>query len=713
MRNSRKATFHFGTFSLDDAERSLLRGGLPVVLTPKAFDLLVVLVRNAGHLISKEDLLREVWPDSFVEEVNLSVNISALRKALGDDQETNKLIETVPKRGYRFVEPVTVVWHEPSQITEPPVSTIHHPVSAEVKHHKSGVILAVSGLAILTLAGSIALYRFVTRSRLETPLVLKTSQITFSTDLDESASLSPDGNAIVYSSNQSGSFEIYVKQLTPGGPQIQLTKDGNQNLEPSWSPDGKHIAYFSMNGGGIWIVSALGGRSKQLVQFGSCPAWTRDGSTIAFQSGTEKEVGVTRAMAPSTIWTISIAGGKPRQITQPGTPPGGHTSPAWSPDGKHIVFQTSEYVSTSVWQVSVERSELRRIADPGGDPIYAPDGREIYLTRTGSGLLKVYLSQSGEPVSEPEVMIPSPGSEMRSPTISADGKRIAYTLTRTSSSLWSISLSAKSIGALGPFASDTSLRNGDPSFSHDGRKIALTKVRAGIGTDIWLTDADGKNLAQLTTNPANDSAPSWFPQNDRIAFLSDREGKNKTLWSISLATGKEEELIDLGESAAFARLSHDGKQVAFNSNQSGTINLWIATLDGTAPRQLTFSEKDRMGFPCWSPDSQFLAFLAQHGEEGYIMVMPASGGSPTQLTFDGESYVNSWSPDGEKLAFAGKRNGIWNVYWISRVNKEQKQLTNYTKLNAFVRYPEWSPLGNQIVYEYAETTGNIWLVEMK
>jgi DNA-binding winged helix-turn-helix (wHTH) protein len=116
MRDSRKAIFHFGTFSLDDEERSLLRQGQPVPLTPKAFDLLVVLVKNAGKLVSKDELLHEVWPDSFVEEVNLSVNISALRKALGDDQEVTKLIETVPKRGYRFIEPVTVVWDETSEI---------------------------------------------------------------------------------------------------------------------------------------------------------------------------------------------------------------------------------------------------------------------------------------------------------------------------------------------------------------------------------------------------------------------------------------------------------------------------------------------------------------------------------------------------------------------------------------------------------------------
>ena len=94
--------------------------------------------------------------------------------------------------------------------------------------------------------------------------------------------------------------------------------------------------------------------------------------------------------------------------------------------------------------------------------------------------------------------------------------------------------------------------------------------------------------------------------------------------------------------------------------------------------------------------------------------MPSSGGQPTQFTFDqAKDFPNSWSPDGDKIAFAGLRNGIWNIFWISRSTKAQKQLANYSKLNAFVRYPAWSPLGNQIVYEYNETTGNIWLIELK
>ena len=96
------------------------------------------------------------------------------------------------------------------------------------------------------------------------------------------------------------------------------------------------------------------------------------------------------------------------------------------------------------------------------------------------------------------------------------------------------------------------------------------------------------------------------------------------------------------------------------------------------------------------------------------MIMPSEGGDAVQLTFGrGRSWPYSFSPDGDKILFAGERDGVWNVYWVSRSTKEVKRLTNYTKMNAYVRYPAWSPLGTQIAYEYAETTGNVWAMDLK
>lgn len=103
-----RPSYEFGPFRLDTSEHVLLRDGHPLPLTPKVFDLLCVLVQNHGHLVEKERLLREVWPDSFVEEGALNRSVSVLRKALGDSRAGQEYIETAPKRGYRFVAPVTV-----------------------------------------------------------------------------------------------------------------------------------------------------------------------------------------------------------------------------------------------------------------------------------------------------------------------------------------------------------------------------------------------------------------------------------------------------------------------------------------------------------------------------------------------------------------------------------------------------------------------------
>ncbi len=92
--------------------------------------------------------------------------------------------------------------------------------------------------------------------------------------------------------------------------------------------------------------------------------------------------------------------------------------------------------------------------------------------------------------------------------------------------------------------------------------------------------------------------------------------------------------------------------------------------------------------------------------------MPSAGGSPRTITHaTGQSWPYSWSPDDGEIAFAGFRNGVWNIFSVSRQSGKERQLTHYSSANTFVRYPEWSPTGHQIVYEYGASTANIWLLE--
>jgi Tol biopolymer transport system component len=573
-------------------------------------------------------------------------------------------------------------------------------------------------IALLLTAGGIALYKLLNRAEpqaADAPHVLKQTQVTFSSGLDVFPALSPDGRSVAYASDQNGNFEIYVKQLSSGGGELQLTNDGQQNLQPSWSPDGQRIAYYSKRRGGIWVMSALGGAPKQITETGASPAWSPDGSLIAFQSGDLGEIFTARTIPPSTIWIVPSQGGTLRQISQPGNPRGGHAAPSWSPDGKRIAFQVADFIFGTVWTMAVDGSELKKIGN-GADPTYSDDGHLYFSTgHSGGGeLSRIRVSPLGDPIGEPAVVVdPGQGTYRGSPTVSKDGKLVLYSVNRFASNLWTIPL-LQNGDAAGPpslFLPDTSLRTNLPQFSSDGRKVVFNRWRPGMSADIWVADADGKNLTQVTNNPATDSQASWLPGGDKLVFLSSRNNNHLALWTISLTTGKEEPLLDLGEGIEFATVSPDGTQVAYNFTQNGVVNVWVAQLQDGQRRQLTF--EDQMGgFPCWSPDGRWIAFERKGDQNDYLMLIPSKGGQATQLTFDkGKSWPHGFSPSGNEIVFAGQRDGVWNIYSISIATKVQKQLTNYSKLNAFARYPAWAP--NQIVYEYAVATGNIWMLELK
>jgi Tol biopolymer transport system component/DNA-binding winged helix-turn-helix (wHTH) protein len=734
--------YQFDNLQVNRRAFKVLKDGSPLPLEPKAFEVLVFLIDHRGRLVEKNELLDAVWKEAFVTTNALTRVIAHLRKTLGDDAKVAKYIETVPTRGYRFIAEVeikddlavvknaypgneseTFPGHEDAGGAGTEILTRERVTdrSTSIRQQIDVKSLALICTGIL-LALMIGLHlKSQTRSDFaERSGLTKTTQITTTPGLDLFPAFSPDGGVLAYCSLRNGNFEIFVRQLAPGGREIQITSDGAQNLQPAWSPDGKMIAYHSRNRHGIWVVPALGGLARQLTDFGAEPSWSRDGECIAFQSDAPDDLGQAAfgAMPPSTIWVVPSRGGTPQQITKVGKPPGGHGVPIWSPDGKRIVFVTHDIGLSEIWSTSANGGDLKRLRrGPGNffDPACSADGKYLFFS-TASGNFRLWmlrLSLDGLPAGDPVEIANTGNSLARHLTVSPDGKRLAYSSLTMINNIGSVMISPKSSEATATptfLTQDTNYRKNTILFSPDEKTIAYNVWRMGAEGEVWLMDADGGNPRQLTAEPA--ALLGWLPQGNQALLISKGSPRPRML-NVDVNSGKQMKVADYNTEVRMGRLSPDGRQVAFNSRASGTINVWTVFLDGGEPKQLTFDE-ELMGFACWSPDSQFLAFEMKRGDDCHIAIIPRDGGPHTQLTFDrGQSWPGDWSPDGDKIAFAGLRNGRWNIWWISRSTKIQKQVTNYTKPNIYVRYPAWSPRGNQIVYEYAETTGNIWMTELK
>jgi len=742
--NDKAHIYQFDNVKVDAGQFRVWKEETTVQMEPKAFQVLLFLIENRGRLIEKRELLDAVWKETFVTENALTREIAQLRKALGESAREAKYIETVPTRGYRFIAEVEVrngrrasteIKEEEKAAAVAEAAKIDESVNGfssspalkgeeakRVWQSKSPGTLVLTGAIVLLMLGGIFLWRYIRHSASDAVTVRRLAQVTTWAGLDIYPSLSPDGSSIAYSSDHNGNFEIYVRPVTSGGHEIQITSDGEQNTEPAWSPDGQYIAYHSRNSGGIWIVPALGGSARRLTEFGSKPAWSHDGSMIVFQSESPSDLNGNAygALPPSTIWIIPSRGGPAKQITQVGVPRGGHSAPTWSPDGKRIVFLAYDTNHTEIWSISAQGGDLKQLTTGQlfFDPVYAPDGGAVYcvgISKNVYGLWRIQVSPtSGESVGEPLEVQGAGTQPIRNLSISANGKKIAYSARSLTSDIWSVPLSAATSEAAGdpaPLFQDRSMRKTNPSISPDGKRIALGVWRVGAPGSVLLMDADVRNQSQLTTSTSTKSLPHWL-SNDEIAYIT-YQGDEAIISAVNLKTGVERPMLTLAPDMDFSRLSPDGKQLAYNSSKSGTINIWKVALENGQPQQLTF-DKELAGWPSWSPDGKFITFELKRGDDTHIAIITSDGGEIRQLTYEhGQSWPHSWSPDGDKIAFAGFRNGVWNVWSVSIKDGSQKQLTRFNKLNSYVRYPAWSPLGNQIVFEYAEMTGNIWMMELK
>lgn len=706
----------FDDVVIDVENHKVTKGGETIDLEPKSFRVLLFLVENRHRVVPKDELITSVWNGTAVTDNALTRVIAQLRKGLGDDAKQARFIETVPTVGYRFIAELKQAdTPQPAPAVTPPVVS-PPPVGTPYEARKITWYVPAGAVLAVILAYFMPVLKEWTRPA-SASTTARTLQFTAAKGLDASPSFSPDGGSIAYTSDKSGHFEIYMKQVSSGGAEIQITRDGRENIQPAWAPDGSSIAYTSIQTGGISVVPALGGMPRKVSRFGSQPAWTADSKRIVFVSDSPTSMSPADVipLSGSNLWIVEAAGGEPKPLTQPNEPPGRHGEPALSPDGQHLLLVTGQTLgNSSLVEMNLTTRQFTTIPEAEKfaiSPSYSKDGNFIYYVSQsnsgGPGVFRLKLDpRSRRSIGPPEILYRADMSLIRNVSFSPDGRRFAYGLQWMSSNLWQVDEDAFQT----PVTDEASFRITQPVFSPDGSKIAYVNRLIGASGDIWVVDADGRNPLQVTKDPMPDHMPSWSADGKTVMYASRRNGGSQ-LMQFTLADGSEKQLFELPDRHGMPRVSPDGTEIVYNVNRP-VLNVWKANIATGKSTQLTFG-KELSGFACWSPDGKWLAFEERENGDTHLAVIPSTGGQPKRLTNRrGQAWTSSWSPDGKEIPVAALWENAWNIYAVNRETQAVRPLTKNTLFRIFLRYPSWSPKGTPIVFERNETRGNVFLGEL-
>lgn len=653
-----KPIYQFGVFQLSVTDRQLKRGETSIPLTPKLFDLLIFLLENHGRAISKDELLSKIWPDSFVSEENLSRHISTLRKTLGEDGNGFRYIETLPKFGYRFAEPVTQITitidqpepvmttatpHELSELSLAREGTQKHAFTTEperpatLRETEDNTFPAelfsaepvsrptpvkprqrlTVGLALLTIVGLALAGYWLGKRPGNADVAPKITPFTSFVNREHYPAFSPDDKmlAFTWDGQQGNNIDIYVKLLDAETP-LRLTTDPAADISPTWSPDGRFLAFvriFADGKAGIYLVPTLGGPERELVtdiwSAGTAVpagrlAWSPDDKFLVFAGRTDQ------AETQLHLFLYDFEKQEKRQITNSSED---DRMPVFSPDGKTLAFirgLDEIYVMPAAGaaprQLTFDNRRIFGLA-------WLAQGNELIFSsaRAGNPTLWKVAATGGTP----QALTPG-GEQVGNLAISHDGKRLAYVQNIRDSNIWQLEVpdSQSPPKAPTPLIVSTRLEM-QPGFSSDGKHIAFVSTRSGW-REIWMSDSAGHNLVQLTRfNGPFVGSPKFSP---------------------------------------------DGKQIAFDCTaENDQRDIYVVGITGGTPRRLT-TDNANESEPFWSRDGQWIYFCLGLQDSEQIWKIPAAGGAAVQVTQRGGRH-SAESPDGKYLYFSRKPDepGIW------------------------------------------------------
>lgn len=704
VAGQRQGRLSFGTFELDRESGELLKRGLPLRVQEKPLQLLLLLLEHPGEIVPREDLQRRLWPNGTYVDFDKGLNtaVKKLRYALGDSPDKPVFIETIPRRGYRFIAPVHSNGSgagSVSAIANEKVSTQSESAgdSGRARRIRKRYVTAF-------LLASLAIFLFG-RWLLHRPHALQLQGAHFAR-LTQNGSIrymaiSPDGSRVAFALQDGLHQSLWIREIATGIESQLLAPDTVNIPGIEFSPDGNFV-YFGRSEktnpvfGYLCRIPAKGGAVEQLIRDAdSTVSFSPDGRQFVFTRGYPPrnitELRIANANGTNDHLLLSISG---HQVYEAGA--------TWSPNNDviavplHLVGERSRFVLDVVSLTDAHVREIYTSQGAIGRPLWIRSGKELLLTLEDAKTHRGQLWSISYPDGKARRFTNDLSDYSSAIDVTADGTKLSTIVSSVVSNLWQAGAS--------DLSHPVQLTSGEPSF-FQVRELSNDRLLAR-GNSVWTIGKDGTNRLPF----ARLQDPEWIEGcGDSVLTVENRNGSS--VLTRLLKDGSSPTTMASGD-VMFPACSPDGRRIYYlNLNHPEKIRR-IMVDDKTSSDVADVLGDTLFGNLSVSPDGKLLAYPYQQYDPPLVAlaVIPADDGGAPVATFRVPGFLGplTWSPKGDALQYLLTQNDATNL-WEQPMSGAPRQLTKFNAGQIFDF--SWSKDQQHLFLARGQVTRDVVLLE--